>query len=162
MQIRSANLSGVIRPRRRPTRVGLDAGSAGARAPGAHKFTRANDFKRLTALSRNFAVDPTVFSRQRGAGDALSSVSGRPERLSHFASCAEAAQDKQKRNESFARRNEMFRNAGRKSLASLCAPNQHFAALFVFKGLTPFSFRAFSKGLFPTQKSPPQRSARCS
>jgi hypothetical protein len=48
-----------------------------------------------------------------------------------------------KRKKYFAKRNETFRNAARKSLKSLRAPNQHFAVSFVFNGLTSFSFRAF-------------------
>src|SRR5580692_3483244 len=48
-------------------------------------------------------------------------------------------------NEPFAKRNESFRSAGRKSLKSLWVPNQHFAGLFVFNGLTAFSFRAVFK-----------------
>jgi hypothetical protein len=59
-----------------------------------------------------------------------------------FVSCADQAQNQQKRKERFDKRNESFRSAGRKALKSLWAPNQHFAELFVFNGLTAFSFRA--------------------
>jgi hypothetical protein len=41
----------------------------------------------------------------------------------------------------FAERNERFRDAGRKSLRSLGCEIGHFAELFVFNGLSPFSFR---------------------
>jgi hypothetical protein len=58
-----------------------------------------------------------------------------------FVSCAGQAQNQQKRKERFAKRNESFRGAGRKALKSLWASNQHFAKLFVFNGLTAFSFR---------------------
>jgi hypothetical protein len=39
--------------------------------------------------------------------------------VSRFVSCADAAQNRRKRNERFAARNQTFRNVGRKSLKSL-------------------------------------------
>jgi hypothetical protein len=43
----------------------------------------------------------------------------------------------------FAKRNEGFRIAGRKSLKSLAAANHDFAGSFVFNGLSAISFRGF-------------------
>jgi hypothetical protein len=57
----------------------------------------------------------------------------------------DSAKRPRKRNEPFAKRNEWFRIVGRKALKSLWVPNQHFAGLFVFNGLTVFSFRAVFK-----------------
>src|ERR1700722_16289063 len=58
MQSKSAELSGAIRPRRRTDRVGL---ATGPREPArGHKFTRGNDFNRLTALSRNSRRIPSL------------------------------------------------------------------------------------------------------
>ena len=64
------------------------------------------------------------------------------------------AQNPRKRNESFAKRNETFRSAGRNPLKSLRAPNHDFAELFVFNGLTAFSFRAISHMPFLDTKGP--------
>src|ERR1700733_3940278 len=55
------------------------------------------------------------------------------------------AQKQGKRNEYFAKRNETFRSAGRKSLISLGSLNQCFAESFVFNGLKGFSFRRFQR-----------------
>ena len=50
-----------------------------------------------------------------------------------------------KRNARLAGRNETLRGSHRKSLKSLWAANQRFARLFVFKDLSPFSFRRFRR-----------------
>jgi hypothetical protein len=54
------------------------------------------------------------------------------------------AQNPRKRNESFAKRNETLRSAGRNPLKSLRAPDHDFAELFIFNDLTAFSLRAIS------------------
>src|ERR1700733_3322442 len=58
MQSKSAELSGAIRPRRRTDRVGLATGPL--EPARGHKFTRGNDFNRLTALSRNSRRIPSL------------------------------------------------------------------------------------------------------
>jgi hypothetical protein len=63
--------------------------------------------------------------------------------LAHFASCAGKAKKSQNKPLRFAKRNESFRDDGRKSLKSLMAPNHDFAESFVFNGLSPVSFRSF-------------------
>src|SRR5580704_13578435 len=65
-------------------------------------------------------------------------------------------------NEPFAKRNESFRSAGRKALKSLWVPNQHFAGLFVFNGLTAFSFRAVFKWSSLSQSQAPTGSGSAS
>jgi hypothetical protein len=61
-----------------------------------------------------------------------------------FVSAVDEAQNSESERNLSRKRNERLRAEGPKSLTSLCAPNQHFAVLFVFKGLTSFSFRAFA------------------
>jgi hypothetical protein len=91
----------------------------------AHKFTRANDFNRLTALLRNFGPDSFAYLEEDAPAPRLRRTAQNP--------CNE-------RNISPAKRT--FRSTGRKSLKSFSAPNQDFVVLFVFNGLTSFSFRA--------------------
>jgi hypothetical protein len=50
-----------------------------------------------------------------------------------------------KRKPSFAKRNERFRDTGRKSLISLWREIGYFAGLFVFNDLTAFSLRAVAR-----------------
>src|SRR5580692_4020550 len=74
----------------------------------------------------------------------------------------DSAKRPRKRNEPFAKRNESFRSAGRRALKSLWAPNQHFAGLFVFNGLTAFSFRAVFKWSSLSQSQAPTGSGSAS
>jgi hypothetical protein len=72
----------------------------------------------LAALLRNF-FGPTSSSP---GSDAPKDKDGLP--TGRFASGVDHAQSPRKRNERFAKRKETFRILGRKSLESLCEPNQ--------------------------------------
>src|SRR5580693_5037150 len=54
------------------------------------------------------------------------------------------AQKQRKRKESFAKRNQTFRDAGREPLRSLGTKSGDFAGSFIFNELTLVSFRALS------------------
>ena len=63
----------------------------------------------------------------------------------------------QKRNESFAKRNESFRTAGLKSLKSLCALNQSFRGIVCFQWVnclfvSPFSRHSRSRPEIPVRR----------
>jgi hypothetical protein len=74
--------------------------------------------------------------------------------LAHFASCAGKAKKSQNKPLRFAKRNESFRDDGRKSLKSLMAPNHDFAESFVFNGLSPVSFPSFLASALSTPQTP--------
>jgi hypothetical protein len=71
-----------------------------------------------------------------------------------FVSCATEAQNSEAKTIRFAKRNESFRDGGRKSLESLGALNHHFAESFVFNDLTLVSFRSFLASAFSVQCKP--------
>ena len=156
-------------------------GRHGDPVSSAHNVTRANDFRALAALLRNFFC----FVRQAGegvggpgrrgdpgtgGGDGSRSGSGSsrpagalaamtPRRASAPPSAARpfrfalrGGQNQQKRNESFAKRNQRFREARCKSLKSLGREIRHFARSFIFNALAAISFRPFSRGARPGQK----------
>ena len=110
MQSKSAELSGAIRPRRRTDRVGLATGPL--EPARGHKFTRGNDFNRLTVFRATRGGFPRFSRRSRASATNLI-------RFNHFVSYAETAKNRRNRKEYFAMRNETFRKAGRKSLKSL-------------------------------------------
>jgi hypothetical protein len=62
-----------------------------------------------------------------------------------FALRLEAAKNGENETPGFAKRNERFREAGHKPLKSLGREMSDFAISFVFKALSPLSFRAVSR-----------------
>jgi hypothetical protein len=74
-----------------------------------------------------------------------------------FALGANEGQKHQKRNESFAKRNESFRTAGLKSLKSLCVLNQSFRGIVCFQWVncpfvSPFSQHSRSRPEIPVRR----------
>ena len=159
-------------------------GRHGDPVSSAHNVTRANDFRALAALLRNFFS----FFRQAGegvggpgrrsdpgtgGGDGSRSGSGSPRPAGALAAMTprrasappgaappfrfalRGGQNQQKRNESFAKRNQRFREACCKSLKSLGREIRHFAISFIFNALAAISFRPFSRGRAPARRSTP-------
>jgi hypothetical protein len=108
-------------------------------------------------LRRHFRVGATEFGAGRLSGSAWDRSEFPPHepgsrgRFRHFALGHERRKKRRKRKPSFAKRNERFRDAGRKSLISLWGEIGYFAGLFVFNDLTAFSLRAvaLSPGAWP-------------
>ena len=110
------------------------------RSPGdpgapAHKFARANSFRGLAPPLRNF-LRPELPSRV---------VAPSPER---------GCERNFRVSETKGKRNDRFRDGGRKSLKSLGREIRDFARAFVFNGLIVFLFRAVAACALSTQKRP--------
>ena len=94
--------------------------------------------------------------RMRPSGKA-SQDGARTRRSVRFALGADEGQKQQKRNESFAKRNESFRSAGLTSLKSLCALNQSFRGIVCFQWVnclfvSPFSRHSRSRPEIPVRR----------
>ena len=106
-----------------------------------HKVTPLNDSSSLSALSRTFA---TFRGNFQVALTRRSDEDGRPTRT---ALRPAEAEKRPKQTAHFPIRNETFRMAKRNSLKSFWPPNSLSRGLFIFKDLTPISFRRFTASL---------------
>src|SRR6185437_16131395 len=119
----------------------------------AHNVARANDVMGLPALLRNFAaarrevicraalLTPLARAVDRPARSRRARCEGRgPARSGPFLH-AWTGLKRTRRTLHFAKRNEAFRRHAVNHWNPYGGETKHFAGLFVFKGLTPFSFR---------------------